>query len=122
MMSFPVVNMKSMGQVSQEVACPISPPALDPSLNCMRDARGNAVCSDGAYYPPGCPHTPPDSYFTPGVTPDYVSGGVIQGQVPPPRGAAAGPGAPGAPASTTAMVVAGAGALGIGALLFVLFR
>lgn len=26
---------------------------IDPYLNCMRDARGNAVCSDGQRRPPG---------------------------------------------------------------------
>lgn len=112
----------TIGQTTQNLACPLTAPALDPSLNCMRDARGNAVCSDGTYYPPGCPHTPPDSYFTPGVTPDYVANGIIQGQVPPPRGGASAPGAPGAPASTGTVVAAGAGVIGIGALLFMLFR
>jgi hypothetical protein len=35
-------------------ACPPGGmPALDPSLNCQRDARGNAVCSNGMIFPPG---------------------------------------------------------------------
>lgn len=125
--AYPVQNALHyhMGQDGQLLSCPISAPALDPSLNCMRDARGNAVCSDGLYYPPGCPHTPPDSYFTPGVTPDEVVNGVIQGKIPPPRSAGSTPTAPGAPSSgisTGTAIAAGAGALGVGALLFVLFR
>lgn len=28
-------------------------PAYAADLNCMRDARGNTVCSDGRRYPPG---------------------------------------------------------------------
>lgn len=115
-----------MGQGTQEYTCPATPPtaAYDPSLNCMRDARGNAVCSDGLRYPPGCPHTPPDQYFTPGVTPDVVNGGILEGQVPPPRsgGASSSPSSPGGGPSTATVVAAGAGALGLGALLFVLFR
>jgi hypothetical protein len=117
-----------MGQTAQDYTCPISPAtSYDPSLNCMRDARGNAICSDGLRYPPGCPHTPPDQYFTPGVTPDVVNGGILEGQVPAPRGggSAAAPAAPGAPStgpSTGTMVAAGAGALGLGTLLFFLFK
>ena len=67
--------------------------------------------------------TPPDSYFTPGITPDVIQGGFIQGQIPAPRGAGGvAPSAPGAAPSTVTMVAAGAGAVGIGALLFALFK
>lgn len=60
---------------------------VDPTLNCMRDARGNTICSDGSHYPPGCPKTPPDSAFSPGITPDVTTGGRIEGQIPAPRSA-----------------------------------
>jgi hypothetical protein len=113
--------------------CPFTPPptvqqvapggqgtfevSTDPTLNCMRDARGNAVCSDGQHYPPGCPHTPPDSAFTPGVTPDVTTNGRIEGQIPTPRGggsapAAAAPAGAAAASSTSPVLMAGAGALG----------
>jgi hypothetical protein len=115
--------------------CPFTPPpttqqvapggqgtfevSTDPTLNCMRDARGNAVCSDGQHYPPGCPHTPPDSAFTPGITPDVTTNGRIEGQIPSPRGGGSAPAAPaaapGAAASTSSpspVLMAGAGALG----------
>ncbi len=124
--SFPVVNgiHFHMGQGDQVLSCPLQPAQLDPTLNCMRDARGNAVCSNGLFYPPGCPHTPPDSYFTPGVTPDEVVNGILQGKIPAPRDAGSGsaPGAPSSGISTTTAIAAGAGALGVGALLFALFR
>ena len=74
-------------------------PPLDPTLNCQRDARGNAVCSNGLIFPPGCPHTPPDEYFTAGTTPDEIRDGAIQGKIPPPRGGGGG-GTPGAPAAS----------------------
>lgn len=112
--------------------CPFTPPptpgspaafavVTDPTLNCMRDARGNAVCSDGSHYPPGCPHTPPDEVFTPGITPDVTTNGRIEGQIPPPRGgAAAAPAAPGAAAAPSSgpspVLMVGAGALGAGLL------
>jgi hypothetical protein len=60
---------------------------VDPTLNCMRDARGNTICSDGKHYPPGCPTTPPDSAFSPGITPDVTTGSRIEGQIPAPRSA-----------------------------------
>lgn len=92
----------------------------DPTLNCMRDARGNAICSDGLHYPPGCPHTPPESYFTPGITPDVTTNGRIEGQIPPPRGGSAPAAAAGTPAtasgSSSPLLMVGAGALGAGAL------
>lgn len=114
-----------MGQTAQDYTCPVSPAtSYDPSLNCMRDARGNAVCSDGRRYPPGCPNTPPDQYFSSGTTPDVVNGGILEGQVPAPRGGSA-PVAGGAPSggvSTGTVIAAGAGALGLGALLFFMFR
>lgn len=75
---------RRLGQ-APEYVCPVTEPAYPSDLNCMRDARGNAVCSDGSHYPPGCPHTPPDQYFTPGVTPDVTTGGRIEGQIPAPK-------------------------------------
>lgn len=122
------------GAAPATYGCPFTPPpttqqvgpggqgtfevSTDPTLNCMRDARGNAVCSDGQHYPPGCPHTPPDSAFTPGVTPDVTTNGRIEGQIPAPRGggsapAAAAPAAAAAPSSgPSPVLMAGAGALG----------
>jgi hypothetical protein len=117
-----------MGQAAQDYTCPVATAtSYDPSLNCMRDVRGNFVCSDGRRGPPGCPSTPPDQYFTPGVTPDIINGSILEGQVPPPRGGSgpapvAGGGAPSGGVSTTTVVAAGAGALGLGALLFFLFK
>lgn len=115
-----------MGQASQSYTCPVAPAtSYDPSLNCMRDARGNFVCSDGRRGPPDCPSTPPDQYFTPGITPDVVNGSILEGQVPAPRGGS-GPapvsGASGSGVSTGTVVAASAGALGLGALLFFMFR
>ena len=64
-----------MGQTPKPVEynCPVTTPgsqhpggasafevSYDPTLNCMKDARGNTLCSDGGRYPPGCTHTPPD--------------------------------------------------------------
>lgn len=67
-----------------EYACPLTEPSYPDDLNCMRDARGNAICSNGSHFPPGCPNTPPDRYFSPGITPDVTTGGRIEGQIPPP--------------------------------------
>lgn len=75
---------RRMGQAPAYV-CPVTEPSYPSDLNCMRDARGNAICSDGSHYPPGCPHTPPDQYFTPGVTPDVTTGDRIEGQIPAPK-------------------------------------
>jgi hypothetical protein len=99
------------------------PVTYDPNLNCMKDARGNTICSDGSHYPPGCPKTPPPEYFSPGITPDVTTGGRIEGQVPPPKNQAAAP-APAAQASAPAapspapspLLLVGAGALGTAAL------
>jgi hypothetical protein len=119
-----VANMghSHLSQTGAEYTCPAgpAPTSYDPTLNCMRDARGNAVCSDGLRYPPGCPHTPPDQYFTAGVTPDVVNGGILEGQVPAPR-AAGSAGGSGGPSGTTLAIAAG-GALGLGALVFLLFK
>lgn len=98
----------------------------DSTLNCMRDARGNTICSDGGRYPPGCPHTPPDQYFTPGITPDVTTGGRIEGQQPAPRGGGSAP-APGAAASSGGSsivpIAAGAASLtAIGAIAYFLFK
>lgn len=67
-----------------EYACPLTEPPYPDDLNCMRDARGNAICSNGSHFPPRCPNTPPARYFSPGVTPDVNTGGRIEGQIPPP--------------------------------------
>lgn len=121
MRGLPVSNLghTHLSQTGAEYTCPVGPtPSYDPTLNCMRDARGNAVCSDGSHYPPDCPKTPPAQYFTPGVTPDVVSGSQIEGQIPPPRA----PGSTGGGPSTGTIVAAAGGALGLGALLFFLFK
>jgi len=95
---------------------------VDPTLNCMRDARGNTICSDGMHYPPGCPHTPPEEYFTPGITPDVTTNGRIEGQIPPPRGGGSAPATiqaqgTAAPSSgPSPWLMAGAGAIGAGLL------
>lgn len=98
--------------------------STDPNLNCMRDARGNAICSDGSHFPPGCPHTPPPEYFSPGITPDVTTNGRIEGQIPPPKGGggsapAASSAAPAAAAPSSGpspALMIGAGALGAGLL------
>lgn len=77
----------------------------------MSDARGNTVCSDGSHYPPGCPHTPPPEYFTPGITPDVTTGGRIEGQIPAPRAAGSAPGGGGFPVVPVAAGVVGVGAI-----------
>ncbi len=113
-----------LSQTGASYTCPVgpAPTSYDPSLNCMRDARGNAVCSDGLRYPPGCPHTPPDQYFTPGITPDVVNGGILEGQVPAPRSGGSASSSPDGGPSTGTVVAAGAGAIGLGALLLFIFR
>lgn len=115
-----------------QYACPLTAPAsFPPDLNCQRDARGNAVCSDGTYYPPGCPHTPPDQYFSPGIAPDAVTNGVIQAVPPAPRTGAdlvsSTPGASSAQPATVSVsigtVAAGVGVLGgLGVLAWALLR
>jgi len=113
-----------IGQTSQAYGCPVSAPALDPTLNCQRDARGNAVCSNGMYFPPGCPHTPPDQYFSPGIAPDEVHNGILEAKVPAPR-AAGTTGADtggGAAAGTTNVLPLAAGGIAALGLLYVIFR
>lgn len=127
-----------LGQQVASYSCPPTPApgpgeaafpvVVDPTLNCMKDARGNTICSDGSKYPPGCPKTPPPEVFSPGITPDVTKNGMIEGQIPPPRGGAA-------PAAGTAaavpssgpspLLMVGAGALGATALAvgaYFLFR
>ena len=132
-----LANLGQAPAVPATYGCPINPPApapgtpgqsafevsVDPTLNCMRDARGNAICSDGMHYPPGCPHTPPDSVFTPGVTPDQTTNGRIEGQIPPPRDpstgqpqVAASATAPGSSSGISPLLMVSAGALGAGLL------
>lgn len=66
---YPVLNVlgrQVLGQQAATYQCPPGMPGIvgpegqaafpvtyDPNLNCMRDARGNTVCSDGTRYPPG---------------------------------------------------------------------
>lgn len=92
-----------------QLTCPAQAPALDPTLNCQRDARGNAVCSNGMHFPPGCPHTPPEEYFSPGIAPDEVHGGIIEARIPPPReaGSAGAAGVPSAPGAAPAPAAGG---------------
>jgi len=94
-----------------QAVCPVSAPKLDPTLNCQKDARGNTVCSDGMHYPPGCPHTPPEQYFSPGIAPDEVHGGIIEAKIPAPRaaGTAGGAGVPSAPSAPGAAPAAAGG-------------
>lgn len=149
----PVLNMlgrRNLGQQMQNqgpntgaatpatYGCPWEPPGAkgagegafavtyDPNLNCMKDARGNTICSDGSHYPPGCPHTPPPEYFSPGITPDVTTGGRIEGQIPPPKNQGAAPAPVPAPTTTIAastpsagpspLLLIGGGALGAAAL------
>lgn len=120
--------VKNLGQRAQTYGCPVDLPQTtgghsayavteNPTLNCMKDARGNTVCSDGSHYPPGCPHTPAPEYFTPGVTPDITNAnGMIEGQIPAPKGALE------TPAGSSALMV-GAGALtAAGLAYYFLFR
>jgi hypothetical protein len=121
--------------MGQNYACPVSAAALDPTLNCQRDARGNAVCSNGVYFPPGCPHTPPEEYFSPGIAPDEVHNGILEAKVPPPRqagttgssgipAAGAPAGTPGTPVPVTAtnIVPLAAGGIAIAGLLYAILR
>lgn len=79
------------GHARMGQTCPTGTVPLDPTLNCQHDARGNTVCSNGLYFPPGCPKTPPDEYFSPGIAPDEVQGTIIQAKIPPARGTAGAP-------------------------------
>jgi hypothetical protein len=121
---YAVKNMgQLLGQKAVTYGCPVDltpkpgdhsayAVTYDPTLNCMRDARGNTVCSDGSHYPPGCPHTPPDQYFTPGVTPDITNAqGMIEGQIPAPKGSSLLSETPGSSGGNSALLV-GAGAAG----------
>lgn len=92
----------------------------DPTLNCMRDARGNTLCSDGKRYPPGCPNTPPEQYFTPGITPDVTTGSQIEGQQPAPRAAGSAGGA--SSGFPLVPVAVGGGLLAAGLAAFMYFK
>jgi len=112
-----------LGQGGQAYGCPAQAPALDPTLNCQRDARGNAVCSNGMYFPPGCPHTPPEQYFSPGIAPDEVHNGILEAKVPAPRAAgSAGADTGGGAASTTNVLPLAAGGIAALGLLYAIFR
>lgn len=112
-----------LGQGGQAYGCPASAPALDPTLNCQRDARGNAVCSNGMYFPPGCPHTPPEQYFSPGIAPDEVHNGILEAKVPAPRAAGTtGADTGGGAASTTNVLPLAAGGIAALGLLYAIFR
>lgn len=119
--------------MGQSYSCPVSAAPPDPTLNCQRDARGNTVCSNGLHYPPGCPHTPSEEYFSPGIAPDEVHGGIIEAKIPPPRqagttgasgvpAAGAPAGAPGASATSTNIIPLAAGGIAIAGLLYAILR
>jgi hypothetical protein len=121
--------------MGQSYSCPVSAAPTDPTLNCQRDARGNAVCSNGLHYPPGCPHTPPEEFFSPGIAPDEVHGGILEARIPAPRQAGttgssgvpasgAPAGAPGAAPSSggTNIVPLAAGGIAIAGLLYAILR
>lgn len=112
-----------LGHTALGQTCPATAPSLPADLNCQRDARGNAVCSNGMYFPPGCPHTPPEEYFSPGIAPDEVRDGVLQAKIPPPR-APGSTGASGTVAPSVGTIAAGVGVLGVvgTALYFILRR
>lgn len=140
---FQIMNLTrpSLGQQAAQYTCPPDQAggmpvegafavSVDPTLNCMRDARGNTICSDGMRYPPGCPKTPSEQYFSPGITPDVTTNGMIEGAVPAPRGASPTPSmAPTAPATVSkgpspVLLVAGGalGAAAIGAAAYFLLK
>lgn len=109
-----------LGHIALGQTCPVSTPASWPAdLNCQRDARGNAVCSNGMYFPPGCSHTPPEEYFSPGIAPDEVRDGALQAKIPGPKsGGIMGPGAP-----SVGTIAAGVGVLGaVGTALYFILR
>lgn len=87
----PELGRSCPGHARLGQTCPAGAVPLDPTLNCQRDARGNTVCSNGLYFPPGCPKTPPEDYFSPGIAPDEVHGSILEAKIPPARGT---PGAP----------------------------
>lgn len=113
------VRLVSRPRLAQtDYPCPLTPaPSYPSDLNCMRDARGNTICSDGQHYPPGCPHTPPAEYFTSGITPDVTTNGRIEGQIPAPKGAVSA-----ALSSTPTLAFVGAGVAAAGAAAYFLFR
>ena len=121
-----------MGQ-TKTYPCPLVQPApsgatpfsaydisVDPTLNCQRDARGNAVCWNGVYNPPGCPHTPPDSVFSPGIAPDEIHNGILEAKVPAPRaaGSTGGSGTGSGGGSSLVAPVAVGGLIGAGLLYY----
>lgn len=124
------------GHARMGQTCPIGAVPLDPTLNCQRDARGNTVCSNGMYFPPGCPKTPPDIYFSPGIAPDEVHGTILEAKVPPARGTPGAPPLVGDEAAAAAATTAGqqllnpgtnvlpyaAGGLAVVGLLYAIFR
>lgn len=140
---YPRMGSRFMGQTPEYVTydvCPLPPRASspsgggtpgatayaistpDPTLNCMRDARGNALCSDGTRFPPGCPTTPPEQYFTPGITPDVTTGNRIEGQQPPPRAAGSVAGAPSGGSPIVPIAAGAAGLAAIGTVAYFLLR
>lgn len=134
----PLVAPRMEGQVCPGHAalgqgCPAGAVPLDPTLNCQRDARGNAVCSNGLYFPPGCPKTPPEEYFSPGIAPDEVHGTILEAKVPPARGTpgapplvggGSAPSTPGAPAASGSANILpyAAGGIAVAGLLYALLR
>lgn len=76
-MRYPIVNL---GQTnSLPLTCSAIP--TTPGLNCQRTPEGGVICSDGSYFPPGCP-TP--KITTPGVATYDRSNGLVRSVVPPP--------------------------------------
>lgn len=111
--------------------CPAGGVPLDPTLNCQHDARGNTVCSNGLYFPPGCPKTPPEEYFSPGIAPDEVHGSILEAKIPPARGTpgapplvggASGAASPGGASGGTSFLPYAAGGIATIGLLYALLR
>lgn len=74
MMRYRIVNL---GQVKPP-PCPEVPEAE--GLNCQRTPEGGVLCSDGSYYPPGCPSP---KITTPGTTTYVREAGQVKLATPP---------------------------------------
>jgi hypothetical protein len=75
MLRYRVVNL------GQAAICPEPPTAKD--LNCQQTPDGGVLCSDGTYFPPGCPSAPPVTI--PGVTPYTRENGELKLSTPAPH-------------------------------------
>ncbi len=69
-----------VANLGQAPLCPEIPAAKD--LNCQLTPDGGVLCSDGSYFPAGCPNVP--AITTPGVTPYTRSGGQVRLATPLP--------------------------------------